>query len=76
MQPAPLPFDEAKRIDAVYCTNLLDSEPEERFDRITRIAHRLFDIPSIFITLVDKKRVWYKSHYGSDVKEEPRDVSF
>jgi DNA-binding MarR family transcriptional regulator len=75
MQLAPLPFDEAKRIDAVYCTNILDSEPEERFDRITRIAHRLFDIPSVFITLVDKNRVWFKSRYGCDVNEEPRDVS-
>lgn len=73
---APLPFDEAKRIDAVYCANILDSEPEERFDRITRIAHHLFTIPSVFITLVDKDRVWFKSKYGCDVNEEPRDVSF
>lgn len=76
MQLAPLPLDEVKRIDAVYCTNLLDSEPEERFDRITRLAHHLFDIPLVFIALVDKKRVWFKSHYGSDANEEPRDISF
>ncbi len=76
MQLAPLPFDEAKRINAVYCTNILDSQPEERFDRITRIVHRLFNIPSVFITLVDKKRVWFKSYCGCDISEEPRDISF
>ncbi len=76
MQHASTPFDEAHRIVAVHCLRILDSEPEERFDRITRIAHHLFDIPSVFITLVDTDRVWFKSMYGCDKNEEPRDVSF
>jgi len=76
MQLAPIPFDDAQRLEALHNMRILDSEPEERFDRITRIAHHLFDVPSVFITLVDHKRVWFKSMYGCDVREEPRDISF
>lgn len=76
MQLAPIPFDEAQRIAALNCLRILDSEPEERFDRITRIAHRLFDIASVFISLVSNNRVWFKSKYGCELLEEPRDVSF
>jgi DNA-binding MarR family transcriptional regulator len=73
---APIPFDEAQRLDAVHRLQILDTNPEERFDRITRIVHHLFDVPSVFITLVDNKRLWFKSMYGCDVREESRDVSF
>ena len=76
MQLAINPTSEMQRLDAVHRLNLLDSQAEERFDRITRIAHNLFDIPSVFITLVDKNRVWFKSKYGYDESEEPRDNSF
>ncbi len=54
---------------------ILDSVSEERFDRITLIAHHLFDMPSVFISLVDHDRIWFKSTYGCDIREEPRDVS-
>ena len=73
---APIPHDEPQRIHAVKSLKLLDSEPEERFDRITRIVQLVFNIPSVFITLVDHDRVWVKSRQGSDLVEEPRDKSF
>ncbi len=76
MQLAPIPFDEAQRLEAVHRSGILNSDPEERFDRITRIAHHLFDIPFVYITLVDHDRIWIKSNYGCDVSEGPRDVSF
>jgi DNA-binding MarR family transcriptional regulator len=76
MQLAPIPFDDAHRLEALYRLRILDSKPEERFDRITRIAQHLFDVPSVFVTLVDHKRVWFKSMYGCDMREEPRDISF
>ena len=75
MQLAPLPFDEPQRLNAVHRLKLLDSEPEERFNRITRIVHHLFAIPFVFITLVDANRLWFKSVFGCDEKESPRDVS-
>ncbi len=75
MQLAPIPFDEALRLDALHRLRILDTEPENRFDRITRIAHHLFDVPFAFVTLIDDSRVWFKSSYGCDLKEEQRDIS-
>jgi DNA-binding MarR family transcriptional regulator len=76
MQLAPIPFDEAQRLDALQCLNILDAESEERFDRIVNIAQRLFDVPIAFIALVDDKRVWFKSKYNYNACEGPRDISF
>ncbi len=73
---APLGDNEAQRVRAVRATGLLDSEPEERFDRYTRIAAALFEVPVVLITLVDADRLWFKSHYGTDTCESPRDVAF
>jgi GAF domain-containing protein len=56
--------------------NILDTEPEERFDRITRIAAALFDVPMAIISLVDENRQWFKSCAGSNTKETSRDAAF
>ena len=69
------PANEAARIDALHGLNL-DSAPEERFDRLTRLAKRLFNVPIALVTLVDKDRQWFKSCVGLDVSETSRDVSF
>ena len=76
MQIAPIPFDEAQRLVALHRMNILDSNAEERFDRFTRLAQHIFNVPSVFISLVDSDRVWFKSKVGCDVNEEPRELSF
>ncbi len=76
MPAAPLPPHEAERLRTLRKLHLLDTPPEERFDRITRIAQRLFDVPIALVTFVDADRQWFKSRQGLDVKETPRDVSF
>jgi len=74
---APIkPANEATRIQALHGLKVLDSAPEERFDRLTRLAKRLFNVPIALVTLVDKDRQWFKSCVGLDVNETPRDVSF
>src|SRR5690606_34320077 len=55
---------------------LLDTAPEERFDRLTRLARRLFDVPIALVSLVDTNRQWFKSSAGLDASETPREVSF
>ena len=55
---------------------ILDTEPEERFDRITRLAAALFNVPMALISLVDENRQWFKSCLGSNAKETPRDAAF
>ncbi|MHA3735645.1 sensor domain-containing diguanylate cyclase [Pseudomonas sp. Eth.TT006] len=69
------PANETVRIQALHGLKL-DSAPEERFDRLTRLAKRLFNVPIALVTLVDKDRQWFKSCVGLDVNETPRDVSF
>ncbi|MEO5965269.1 MAG: sensor domain-containing diguanylate cyclase [Candidatus Limnocylindrales bacterium] len=76
MTAAPKPPDEAARLAQLRALALLDSYPEERFDRITRLAQRLFDVPIALVTLVDEDRQWFKSRQGLDVTETPREAAF
>jgi diguanylate cyclase (GGDEF)-like protein len=72
----PIPINESTRLDTLRALNILDTSPEERFDRLTRLAKRLFGVPIALISLVDENRQWFKSCQGLDVSETPRDVSF
>src|SRR5262245_40495961 len=72
----PIPADEARRLAALHGLGILDTPPEQRFDRITRLAQRLFDVPIVLVSLVDTNRQWFKSCQGLPVRETSRDVSF
>jgi phosphoribosyl 1,2-cyclic phosphodiesterase/CheY-like chemotaxis protein len=72
----PLLENETERLAALYNLGILDTEPEERFDRITRIAAAAFDVPVALVTLVDEKRQWFKSACGAGIGETSRDMSF
>ena len=61
--PQP-PLSEAQRLAALHGLHILDTPPEERFDRITRLATDLFAVPISYIALVDGQRLWYKSAQG------------
>jgi CheY-like chemotaxis protein len=73
---APVPENEAARLTSLRALDLLDTEPEERFDRITRVATALFNVPMATITLIDERRQWFKSCQGTAGREDPRDASF
>ncbi len=76
MQLPPIPHDESQRLRALHELNLLDSEAEERFDRLTRLARQTFGVPIALVSLVDEQRQWFKSRQGLDACETGRDVSF
>jgi len=76
MQRPQIPVDEAKRLAALYATELYGTEPEEAFDRITRLAVKLLDMPSALISLVGSDTQWFKSRCGFDAKSGPRETSF
>jgi diguanylate cyclase (GGDEF)-like protein len=76
MIEAPKPPEEERRLAALHALNLLDTEPEERFDRITRLAQRVFGTQIATFTLVDADRQWFKSDVGAAGKEDPRSISF
>lgn len=75
-QPAPVPENEEQRLMVLRGLGILDTLPEERFDRLTRLAAALFDVPTAFISLVDQDRQWLKSCHGLSLRETPREVSF
>jgi hypothetical protein len=71
-----IPDDEAERVAALRRLGILDTPPEERFDRHTRIAAALFKVPIALVSLVDADRQWFKSCFGTDVCESSRETSF
>jgi len=73
---ASVPADEERRISTLRAMALLDTPPEARFDRITRLAGRFFAAPIALITLVDREREWFKSRVGVAIHETSRESSF
>lgn len=76
MQTPSYPSNEAARIAALQSLHVLDTPPDERFDRLTRLAKALFEVPISAVSLVDADRQWFKSCTGLPVRQTPRDVSF
>ena len=76
MKKPALPEDEESRLAALDGLNIVFSPAEERFDRITRLARRMFDVPIALVTLVASDIQWFKSSQGLTVTETPREVSF
>jgi PAS domain S-box-containing protein len=72
----PRPPNESARLEALHALQVLDTEPEERFDRITRLTKELFDVPIVLVSLVDAERHWFKCAYGLSATETPREISF
>ena len=70
------PENEEARLKTLCSLNILDSDAEERFDRLTRLAKRMFSVPIALVCLIDEQRQWFKSCVGLNVRETPRDISF
>lgn len=76
MQSPAIPNNERQRLATLRSMGVLDTAPEERFDRVTRLAQRMFDVPIALVSLIDENRQWFKSHAGLDVRETSREISF
>lgn len=76
MKAPAMPSNEESRLQCLRSTNILDTPPEERFDRYTRLAQRVLDVPIALVSLVDTNRQWFKSSQGLDATETSREVSF
>ena len=76
MKKPGIPPDEQARLETLRSLNVLDSPPEDRFDRLTRMAMRMFGVPMALVSLVDEDRLWLKSCIGLGLSEAPRDTSF
>jgi class 3 adenylate cyclase len=72
---APLPANEPERLAALLELGILDTAPDERFERITRLARHLFGVPMVAVSFVDANRQWFKACFGLP-PELPRDSAF
>ena len=67
---------EADRLQALDQYGVLDTLPEQAFDRITALAADMFDAPIALVSLIDETRQWFKSRHGLDVESTPRTWAF
>ena len=68
--------NEEARLAALAAFEVLDTEPEEAFDRITRLARTVLQVPIALVSLIDRDRQWFKSRQGLAATQTPRDISF
>ncbi len=71
----PIPVNEAERLAALRDLRILDTDAEERFDRIVRLAVAHFGMPVARISFVDEERTWFKARIGMSVTQAPRRIS-
>jgi len=76
MLTAPVPSNDEDRLKSLHDMDVLSTSREADFDRITRIAQKVFNTDIALISLVDQNRQWFKSRYGLDAQETGRDISF
>ncbi len=72
----PIPSNEKTRLEKLNHYSILDTESEEMFDNLTKLASQLLEVPISLISLIDEDRQWFKSKFGIDDSETPRDISF
>jgi len=76
MREPSTPIDETQRLMSLHSLRILDTPSEDRYDRITRMAKRLFNVEICLVSLVDSDRQWFKSRQGLDACETSREISF
>ncbi|WP_308798695.1 PP2C family protein-serine/threonine phosphatase [Agromyces silvae] len=69
-------FDDDARQRAVEELGILDTPREERFDRVARLAHELFEVPMVSVTFLDGDRQFRKAEIGLGGREAAREQSF
>jgi GAF domain-containing protein len=75
MKIAPMPVNEAQRLEALRLYRILDTEAEQSFDDIAALAAYVCDTPVALVGLVDKDRVWFKARVGIQPTEALRKVA-
>ena len=70
------PADEPQRLSELRGFSILDTDPDEDYDRLVQLASVVCGVPMAALTLVDQNRQWYKSRVGVPVQQIPREKSF
>ena len=75
MRVAPIPENETARLETLRQYQILDTDAEDTFDDLTRLAAYVCDTPTALISLVDANRQWFKARVGIRARETPRNIS-
>ena len=70
------PHDELDRISTLQSLDILDTEPEPKYDDITKLLCSIFNMPIAQLSLVDSDRQWCKSLHGHGNREIDRNLAF
>jgi diguanylate cyclase (GGDEF)-like protein len=76
MATFPVSGGEAARLAALHHYEILDTPPEETFDRITRLVRSVLQVPMSVVSFVDRDRQWFKSRQGIAATQTARSISF
>lgn len=76
MIPADLPIDEPERLAELVRYEILDTDKEEEFDELVKLAAAICDSEIALVSLVDEQRQWFKAKVGIEAVETPRDLAF
>ena len=76
MKEAPILENETERLQALDDYQVLDTQEEPIFDELTKTAASVCNTSISLISLVDRNRQWFKSHYGTTTRETPRNISY
>ena len=76
MSVAPLPDDEAHRLDTLESYRVMDTPTERSFDNLVQLAADHFDVPISMVSLIDADRQWFKASVGLELKQTAREQAF
>lgn len=76
MHTSPSSHEENSRLEALRSYDILDSLPEQDYDDIAKLASQICQTPIALISFLEEKRQWFKSSYGIDIQETPREYAF
>jgi PAS domain S-box-containing protein len=76
VHPESLTDTEMRRLFALWQLSVLDTDPEPRFDDLTKVVSKSLNVPTALISLVDLDRQWFKSCVGLSATETPRSMAF
>jgi PAS domain S-box-containing protein len=76
MKPAPLPIDEAERLQELVRYHIMDTEEEKDYNDFVQLAADICNCPVSSITFIDANRQWFKASKNMPDKETSRDISF
>ncbi|TDG36640.1 GAF domain-containing sensor histidine kinase [Pedobacter changchengzhani] len=69
-------LNETERLIALDSYNIIGSEEEQNFDELTMLAAEICQTDVALVTILGQEKQWFKSKYGTEETESPRELAF